>query len=230
MKKIAVFLLGMTMIVSCGMLAVGATAQEKTEKEGNELGGDPEWGYLNVVDQNIRIKALASDILEYINADSEEEEAAVLEQLLSDPNNTVSDMSSSAIMLVPETEENSIESEACLPASERKPGKWTIGSDSVIVAGGIKRYFPAGEDAIDVAYDEEVHLSYRYAGTRCVSAECSESTPSIFYDPEFWEGGFQAWWSKLPSGQYSIYIKNYSAYDLTTVSGGYFEVYEYGKK
>lgn len=213
-KRVATLALSLLMLVLCMTPACFAVAQKE------------KYGILSLVSDGISITARVSDIERWVNAKSDDEKATVEAELLSNPNNKIEPITNNLFVKVNSVDDaGECDEVYATPSMERRPGKWTI-SEHVVKAGGVVKHSRAGGEAFDVAYDESVHLHLAFAGTRVISAACSPSYPDKFYDPESWDYSVEHYFGKMDSGQYYVYVKNWSADDMTVFPTSYIEIYE----
>lgn len=213
-KRVATLALSLLMLVLCMTPACFAVAQKE------------KYGILSLVSDGISITARVSDIERWVNAKSDDEKATVEAELLSNPNNKIEPITNNPFVKVNSVDDaGECDEVYATPSMERRPGKWTI-SEHVVKAGGVVKHSRAGGEAFDVAYDESVHLHLAFAGTRVISAACSPSYPDKFYDPESWDYSVEHYFGKMDSGQYYVYVKKWSADDMTVFPTSYIEIYE----
>lgn len=211
-KRIFSILLTCIMVMSMGPVVAVAAATEEFQ--------DVKMGILYYGD-NTKIVALQADIDAFKYAPEGELKEQTLQALLTNPNNTVTQIDDSPFVRVGDYSGEDIEGVEVV-ATTRSPGTWNI--TPFTIAGGQYTYIkPTGEDAFDVSYNEYVDLVYYCSPDRAISTELSTSVPSVFYDPDM-HSGWRISWYPRESGQYKIYFKNYST-ATANITGGTVEIY-----
>ncbi len=207
-KKMLAAFLACLMILSLSNFSVSA-AETTNHRE--------EMGVLYYGPGKIRITAKLSDLEAFYNAGSPKEKEQVVQDLVSDPDNDVTEYSELPFEVIL----NDTVDEGHEAIGMRSPGTWSI-RPFTLAAGAYTYLGPTGGGAFDVAYNETVRVTYYCSPDRPISVECAQSLPDKFYDPDAYSGMTHSWYPG-ESGQYRIYFKNFSPYSAS-ITGGTIEI------
>lgn len=130
---------------------------------------------LYVLTENKKILAPESQIIEYVQAKTEEERAQALHKLKADPQNEVYEIRDGGIGIVPVDEAETGENFAT-PSSERTTEKWVL-SNYEIGAGKIMKVFRSGRIAFTLEEKNTLKVHLYFEGTREFGVRYGLTTP-----------------------------------------------------